>query len=216
MRTIALLLSFALSASAFAQAARDGQTLPTATPLSFPLEVQRLAPQLVAFAGSDANFQNLVNGLASGTAVTLTTVSATGTPQIVNFTPTGTMTAQQIAQTLESVRQSLIARGIAAPNAQQLAAAITGGPLVTPSGPTQIGGVVGTTTSTVVQQQSPAVQIQNTFGQAAAGGSNSINHQTSDSRFPRGISDTPSKVTAPQAPAPVATPPSTESVRTAR
>jgi len=214
MRTIALLLSLALSTTVFGQAAVNTQTLPTAAPLSFPLEVQRLAPQLVAFAGGDANFQNLVNGLASGTAVTLSTVLPTGGTQVVTFTPSGTMTVQQIAQTLENVRQSLIARGIATPSAQQLATAITGGALLTPSGPTLVGGVVSTTTSAVVQQQSPAVQIQNTFGQAAAGGSNPIRNQTSDSAFPRGIADSPTTTMAPQTPAPIATPPSTASVRT--
>ena len=213
MRTIALLLSLALSTTVFGQAAVNTQTLPTAAPLSFPLEVQRLAPQLVAFAGGDANFQNLVNGLASGTAVTLSTVLPTG-GTVVTFTPSGTMTVQQIAQTLENVRQSLIARGIATPSAQQLATAITGGALLTPSGPTLVGGVVSTTTSAVVQQQSPAVQIQNTFGQAAAGGSNPIRNQTSDSAFPRGIADSPTTTMAPQTPAPIATPPSTASVRT--
>ena len=154
MRTIALLLSLALSTTVFGQAAVNTQTLPTAAPLSFPLEVQRLAPQLVAFAGGDANFQNLVNGLASGTAVTLSTVLPTGGTQVVTFTPSGTMTVQQIAQTLENVRQSLIARGIATPSAQQLATAITGGALLTPSGPTLVGGVVSTTTSSVVQMPS--------------------------------------------------------------
>ena len=213
MRTIALLFSLALGANAFGQAI-NVQTLPTAAPLSFPLEVQRLAPQLVAFAGGDANFQNLVNGLASGTAVTLSTLLPTGATQVVTFTPAGSMTVQQIAQTLENVRQSLITRGIATPSAQQLATAITGGALLTPSGPTQIGGVVSTTTSSDVQQQSPAVQIQNTFGQAAAGGSNPIRNQTSDSAFPRGIADSPTTTMAPQTPAPIATPPSTASVRT--
>lgn len=219
MKTVALLFSLALSISAFAQtAAVNTQTLPSATTLALPLEVQRLAPQLIAFAGSDANFQNLVNGLASGTQVTLTTAGATGT-QTVTFTPTGAMTAQQIAQTLENVRQSLISRGIATPSAQQLATAITGGPLLTPAGPVvQVNGVVGTTaaTHTVVQQQSPATQIQNTFSNAAAGASTSIRSQTSDSPFPRGISDSPSTTLAPQTPAPIATPPSTASVRTTK
>ena len=219
MKTVALLFSLALSISAFAQtAAVNTQTLPSAATLALPLEVQRLAPQLIAFAGSDANFQNLVNGLASGTQVTLTTAGATGT-QTVTFTPTGAMTAQQIAQTLENVRQSLISRGIATPSAQQLATAITGGPLLTPAGPVvQVNGVVGTTaaTNTVVQQQSPATQIQNTFSNAAAGASTSIRSQTSDSPFPRGISDSPSTTLAPQTPAPIATPPSTASVRTTK
>ena len=213
MRPILFVAMLALSASVFGQAAVKTQTLPTAAPLSFPLEVQRLAPQLIAFAGGDANFQNLVNGLASGTAVTLSTVLPTGATQVVTFTPSGTMTVQQIAHTLENVRQSLITRGIATPSAQQLATALTGGPLLTPSGPAQVGGVVTTTTSAVVQQ-SPAVQIQNTFGQAAAGGSNPIGHQTSDSVFPRGIADSPTTTMAPQTPAPIATPPSTASVRT--
>lgn len=218
MKTIAFLFSLALSASAFGQAALQTQPLPTATSLSLPLDVQRLAPQLVAFAGGDANFQNLVNGLASGSAVTLTTASPAGGTQVVTFTPSGTMSsAQQIAQTLEKVRQSLISRGIAAPNAQQLATAITGGPLVTPAGPVQVGGAVTATQSAVVQQQqSPAVQIQNTFSNAAAGASTAIRSQTSDSPFPRGISDTPANTVAPQTPAPIATPPSTAAVRTGK
>ena len=195
----ALLFLLALSTGAYAQGLIQAQTLPSSTAVSTTLDVQRLAPQLVAFAGGDANFQNLVNGLASGTPVTLTTVAPNGVTQAVTFTPTGTMSAQQIAQTLENVRQSLIARGIAAPNGQQLATALAGGALATPAGTAQV---------------SPAVAIQNTFGQAAAGASNPVRSQTSDSRFPRGIADTPSTVMAPQTPAPIATPPSTASVRT--
>ncbi|HTM59354.1 MAG TPA: hypothetical protein VL199_03265 [Burkholderiales bacterium] len=212
----ALLLSLVLSINAYGQSLQT-PTLPATTPISFPLEVQRLAPQLVAFAGGDANFQNLVNGLASGSAVTLTTALPTGGTQVVSFTPTGTMTVQQIAQTLENVRQSLIVRGIAAPNAQQLATALTGGALLTPSGPTQVGAAITTTTAVVQQQQqSTAVQIQNTFSNAAAGASTAIRSQTSDSPFPRGISDTPANTMAPQTPAPIATPPSSASIRTTK
>ena len=80
------------------------------------LEVQRLAPQLVAFAGGDVNFNNLVNGLAFGLPVTLTTLTAPGVTQVVTFTPSGTMSVTQIAQLLESARQSLIGRGIAPPS----------------------------------------------------------------------------------------------------
>lgn len=201
MRTVALLFSLALSTGALAQGLIQA-------PLA-PIEVQRLAPQLVAFAGGEANFQSLVNGLAGGTPVSL----ATGN-QVVTFTPSGTMTAEQIAQTLESVRQSLIARGIATPTGQQLATALTGGTLITPAGTTPVNPVVTATTAPAVTQQSPAVAIQNTFGQAAAGASTSIRSQTSDSPFPRGIADTPPTVMAPQTPAPIATPPSSASVRT--
>src|ERR1700745_2201122 len=86
------------------------------------VEVQRLAPQLVAFAGGDVNFNNLVNGLPLGLPVTLTTASAPGVTQVVTFTPSGTMSVTQIAQLLETARQSLIARGIATPTADQLGA----------------------------------------------------------------------------------------------
>ncbi|HZE60553.1 MAG TPA: hypothetical protein VE085_08360 [Burkholderiales bacterium] len=213
MRTLALLFLFALSASAFPQAAMQTQILPPTIALSNPLEVQRLAPQLVAFAGGQANFDNLVNGLASGIPISLTTALPTGGTQVVTFTPSGTMTTLQIAQTLENVRQSLITRGVAAPTAQQIAAALTGGALVTPAGTAQVNGVVTTTTnaSTAVQQ-SPAAALQNTFSQGAAGASRSIRNQTSDSPFPRGISDTPPASVS--TPAPIAVPQSTAPLRT--
>ena len=65
------------------------------------LTVQRLAPQLVAFAGSRSNFQNLVSGLAAGTPVQLVSVLPDGSAQIVSFTPIVELTPRQIAQTLE-------------------------------------------------------------------------------------------------------------------
>ena len=193
MRSLLLVAALALSTNALAQAVQT-QTLPAPTQVSPALEVQRLAPQLIAFAGGDANFQNLVNGLASGTLVTL----STGT-QVVSFTPAGKMTTLQIAQTLESLRQSLIQRGIATPTAQQLAIALAGGALPTALGTTQVNGVIATTTplgTNTAAQQSPAVSVQGTFGApaagtAAAGGTAGIRSNTSDSPFPRGMSDTP-------------------------
>jgi hypothetical protein len=198
MRTLLLVAALALSTNGFPQALKV-QTLPAQTQVSPVLEVQRLAPQLVAFAGGDANFQNLVNGLAAGTLVTLTTVLPTGGTQVVTFTPSAGMTALQIAQTLEGVRQSLISRGIATPTAQQLATALVGGALPTALGTTQVNGVIATTTglgTNTVAQQSPAVSLQGTFGAAAAGtaaagGTAGIRSNTSDSPFPRGMSDTP-------------------------
>jgi hypothetical protein len=206
MRTLAFIALAALGSGAYAQSVIQAQTLP-ATAVNTPLQVQRLAPQLVAFAGGQANFDSLVNGLASGNPITLATTLPTGATQNITFTPSGTMTTVQIAQTLESVRQSLITRGIGAPTPQQIATALTGGTLVTPAGSTPVNGVISTTTAaTSVQQQSPAVAIQNTFGQAAAGASTSIRSQTSDSRFPRGISDSPASAIAPVTPAPIAQP----------
>lgn len=90
-------------------------------------QVELLAPQLVGFAGSSANFESLVNGLTQGTPVTLTSVAADGTLQIVTFSTTRNLSPVEAARTLESARQSLISRGIAAPSAQQLAVALVGG-----------------------------------------------------------------------------------------
>src|SRR5690242_9080597 len=105
------------------------------------LEVRRLAPQLVAFAGGEVNFANLVNGLALGLPITLTSTVSPGSTQVVNFTPTGTMTTTQIAQTLESARQALISRGVATPSAQQIAAVLVGGALPTALGNTPVNGL---------------------------------------------------------------------------
>ena len=115
-------------------------------------QVQLLAPQLLAFSGSTGNFDSLVTGLTSGTPVTLTTVSAEGFVQIVTFMPGATMSASDVARNLETARQNLITRGIATPNAQQLALALVGGTLTTPSGSASINGVLTGTAGTTPLQ----------------------------------------------------------------
>ena len=189
------------------------------------VEVERLAPQLVAFAGGDVNFTNLANGLALGLPVTLTSVVSPGVTQIVTFTPTGTLTPVQIAQTLETARQSLIARGIATPTAQQIAATLIGGTLQTPAGNTAVSALIPATTpasavgataaaaGTPLGTPSPAAAIQQQ-NSAAAGASAAASavHNTSDSPLPRGVADTPplpvpGATTATQAPAAMSTPP---------
>lgn len=112
------------------------------TPSAASLDVQRLAPQLVSFAGSEANFQSLVNGLAGGFPVTLVTPTADGFTQTATFTPSGTLSSQQVAQTLEAARQQLISRGIANPTAQQLGVTLAGGTLPTALGNLQVTGLV--------------------------------------------------------------------------
>ena len=69
------------------------------------ITVQRIAPQLVTFAGSAANFQNLVTGLSQGTSVQLFTTLPDGFTQVVTFTPTAALAPEQIAQALETARQ---------------------------------------------------------------------------------------------------------------
>jgi hypothetical protein len=197
-----LLLAVAV---ALALPAAHAQVQTTTTAVSPALEVQRLAPQLVGFAGSDLNFANLVNGLAFGVPVTLTTPLGTGGTQIFTFTPTGTLTSVQIAQVLEQARQALIARGVAAPSAQQVGTILTGGALATAAGTTPVNALVNTSTSTTPtvtgaagattgNGQSPANAIQNansTVNAINAATGASAPRNMSDSPLPRGISDTP-------------------------
>jgi hypothetical protein len=173
--------------------------------------VQQLAPQLLVFAGSPQNFQNLVNGLAQGTTVQLTTVLPNGSTQVVSFTPAGPLNPTQIAQVLESTRQQLIGLGIASPTGEQIANALTGGSVPTPTG---------------LAPASPARQVQSNT--AAAGATaptpgNPVNVQvvpsatppalvnTSDSPIPAGAtSRTPVVGNVSNTPTPpVATPPPT-------
>jgi hypothetical protein len=168
--------------------------------------VQQLAPQLVPFAGSPLNFQNLVNGLALGTPVQLTTVLPNGSTQVITFTPTGGLTPTQIAQVLESTRQQLIGLGIGNPTGEQIANALTGG-----SVPTALGRAA----------VSPAIQAQSNTSTAAAGATgptptNPVNSQvipsatpparinTSDSAIPAGAT---SRTPTPPVATPTPTPP---------
>jgi len=131
------ILALVLAAAASAQ-----------TVVSPAQQVQLLAPQLIPFTGSAGNFESLVNGLTTGAPVTLVTVGNDGTLQVVTFAPGTALTAADTARLLESARQSLIVRGIAAPTGQQIAASLLGGTVATPSGSAVVTGVLtGATTS---------------------------------------------------------------------
>jgi hypothetical protein len=117
--------------------------------------VQQTAPQLVAFAGSPSNFQNLVNGLAQGTQVQMVTLLPDGFTQIVTFTPAAAMPPAQIAQVLETARQQLIGLGIGNPTAEQIAITLMGGVVPTALGGSQVPGTINPQ-----NPQSPAAQAQ--------------------------------------------------------
>lgn len=178
------------------------QSVSAQTSVPPTVTVQQLAPQLVPFAGSQANFQNLVTGLAQGTQVQLFSVLPDGSTQVVSFTPAPVPVAQ-IPSLLESTRQQLIGLGIATPSAQQLALALTGGAV-----PPTLAGE---------NRPSPAVQTQShvtpTNAAAAVAASASAEAaarvNTSDSLLPPGAtSRTPvSSTPATPGPAAVVTPP---------
>ena len=143
------------------------QSVSAQTSVPPTVTVQQLAPQLVPFAGSQANFQNLVTGLAQGTQVQLFSVLPDGSTQVVGFTPAPVPVAQ-IPSLLESTRQQLIGLGVATPTAQQLALALTGG-----AGP-----------SPAVQMQSHVTPGINAAAAASAEAAARVN--TSDSPLPPG------------------------------
>lgn len=123
-------------------------------------QVANLAPQLVAFSGSTGNFESLISGLTAGTPVTLTTLGADGTMQIVTFLPGLAMSAADAARTLETARQSLIARGIATPNAQQLAIALMGGTLTNGGSSAALPGILtGNANTTAIQTRNELVSV---------------------------------------------------------
>jgi hypothetical protein len=161
LRLIPLLAALSLSAPALPQSATNPAIQ----------QVQLLAPQLLGFAGSAANFESLVNGLTQGTPVTLTTVGADGSVQIVTFAPSTTLTSSDAARILETARQALISRGIATPSAQQLAVSLLGGALPTALGTTPVTGVLtGNAGATPVQVRNEvAVPSGSAAGGTAAG-----------------------------------------------
>ena len=156
LKPVIAVAAMALSAVVFAQTT-------TTSPVS--QQVQLLAPQLVAFSGSTANFDSLVNGLTQGVPVTLTTVGSDGLVQIVTFMPSTTLGAADLARNLETARQNLISRGIATPTAQQLATALVGGSLATASATAPLSGVL---TGTAVPG---AFQVRNELATASPLGS---------------------------------------------
>src|SRR5690348_13380435 len=132
--------ALALALSLLAPAAGFSQTVGSSSDVAS--QVIGLAPQLVAFAGSDTNFQNLVQGLSQGTPVTLVTAQPDGLTQTVTFTPSGAMSATDIARTLETARQQLITRGVSAPTALQIGTTLVGGSLTTAAGTVQVNPVL--------------------------------------------------------------------------
>lgn len=99
----------------------------------------RIAGDFTAFAGSEANAQNLVTGLRNGTPITLGGTSSTGgtsTTTLTFDTPTRPMGYGNVHIGLSLARQQLVSYGITNPTPEQLQAALTGGSITTSSGQT--------------------------------------------------------------------------------
>ena len=107
-------------------------------------DLARLSSQYTAWAGSKANADALVGGLARGSSITLVTSGSGGSASLAGFTPSRSMSAGEVSSALASAQQSLARLGITRPTAEQIQAALIGGDIVVPSGATrQIAGSVG-------------------------------------------------------------------------
>jgi hypothetical protein len=104
--------------------------------------VLQAAPQLVSFAGSPENFYNLVVGLTEGTPARLAAPPAGGFSRVTTINAPAKLGAADAAAVLERARQNLELLGIVQPTPEQLSAALAGGVLDTPTGRTQVRGVL--------------------------------------------------------------------------
>lgn len=111
------------------------------------------APQLVRFAGSPENFYSLVTGLTEGTPARLAAPGAGGFSRVTTITIAAPLSAADAAGRLELARQNLELIGIVQPTPEQISAALVGGVLDTPSGRTQMAGVLPQTARAAVRSQ---------------------------------------------------------------
>lgn len=104
----------------------------------------KLANSYTTFAGSSVNAQALVDGLRSGTAVTLVTPATATSPAVqTTFTPsTGKLGYGNVNIALALAQADLSKAGITQPTSAQIAAALDGGAVVGPNGPVQLKGVL--------------------------------------------------------------------------
>ena len=107
-------------------------------------DLARLSSQYTSWAGSKANADALVGGLARGSSITLVTSGPNGAASLAGFSPAGPMSAAEVRSALAAAQQSLSRLGITRPNAEQIQAALIGGDVVVAGGATrQVAGSIG-------------------------------------------------------------------------
>ena len=107
----------------------------TAAPVD---DASRLSSQYASWAGGKSNADSLVDGLRSGSSVTLVTVSPDNSKSIAGFTARTRMSSAEIAASLAAAKRSLAGMGIRQPSADQIQAALIGGEVTLPSGKTRM------------------------------------------------------------------------------
>ena len=131
--------------------------------------VLQAAPQLVGFAGSPENFYNLVVGLTEGTPARLAAPAAGGFSRVTTINAPVKLGAADAAAVLERARQNLELLGIVQPTPEQISAALAGGVLDTPTGSTQLRGVLPQAARAEVRSQlEPDLRVPSADEQAFA------------------------------------------------
>ena len=130
----------------FARAALCAALLAASTAWAQPSDgdLARLSSQYTSWAGSKANADAIVGGLARGSSITLVTSGPNGRASLAGFTPAGPMSSEGVRSALASAQQTLARVGITRPTAEQIQAALIGGDVVVPGGATrQVAGSIG-------------------------------------------------------------------------
>lgn len=115
--------------------AMAGSAKATAAPVD---EASRLSSQYASWAGGKSNADSLVNGLRSGSSVTLVTVSPDNSKSIAGFTAQTQMSSAEIARSLAAAKRTLAGMGIRQPSADQIQSALIGGEVTLPNGKTRL------------------------------------------------------------------------------
>ncbi len=134
-RKLAASLAASLAAGGMASTAAIAAPAPITTSApSNSADSSRLANQYSAWAGSRSNADAIINGLRTGSSVTIVTTDADRKVSLAGFTPPAAMNENQISSALGSAQRSLTRLGIQRPTAEQIQAALVGGEVMLPNG----------------------------------------------------------------------------------
>jgi hypothetical protein len=90
----------------------------------------------------DANLQNLLASLTSGSEATLVTPLASGMLQVTSFRPGARLNAVDAVAAVDRARGQLQALGEPQPSAEEIARMLAGGPIEIPSGRIHAAGIL--------------------------------------------------------------------------
>jgi hypothetical protein len=135
----------AVACGALAAVTVGAQTTSTATtsatkPAADSSALSKLIAQYTPWAGSKENAKSLVQGLNTGSSVTL---SGTGSGTSSTFTPaTSKLGVGEVGIALSLAKASLAQQGITNPTPAQLSAALNGGVITSSTSTTSVAGVL--------------------------------------------------------------------------